>query len=403
MKRYCKNINLYDDDFLTWCVTDCLKRKWKRRDVISYFSHLCSRPHKDILREIREGGKDALIAAAVARVKRQLIARKLQFIPIWHKEKVDASNHKVRRIGIQHISQQLFDYVAVYGMHDLCRRIGEYQCACIPGRGPLYGVRRVKKWLREKDVKYVVQLDVKKCFPSVPQDRLLAYIDRYIANDDLKWLIHELVGTFDSGLSIGSYLSQYLCNLYLSQLYHEVSERMYYERRGKRIRCVKHVLFYADDILLLGTNLKAMYSAVKRIIAMAKDDLGLTIKPNWSVRRLSGGDFIDTMGFRVYSDHITLRRRVFLRVRRAYKKPLKRSAKLTVYRSQKCISYLGSITNADLYRFAKRYKVYRTARKAKGVVSNAGRIRCRAAPGAGGAKRKDNPCFHRASRRVENA
>ena len=40
----------------------------------------------------------------------------------------------------------------------------------------------------------------------------------------LKKHINKLISTFESGLSIGSYLSQFLCNLYMSQLYHEISE-----------------------------------------------------------------------------------------------------------------------------------------------------------------------------------
>ena len=36
----------------------------------------------------------------------------------------------------------------------------------------------------------------------------------------LLWLIQKLIETFDEGgLSIGSYLSQFLCNLYLSQFF----------------------------------------------------------------------------------------------------------------------------------------------------------------------------------------
>lgn len=223
-------------------------------------------------------------------------------------------------------------------------------------------------------------MDVQKCFPSIPQDKLLAFIDRYVANADVRWLVHSLVGTFDMGLSIGSYLSQYLCNLYMSQLYHEISERMYYTRRGKPIRLVKHVLFYMDDILLIGCNAKAMHKAVDMIIAYAKGKMGLTIKPTWNVRKISDTDFVDTMGFRVYGDHVTVRRRVFLRVRRAYKKPTKkRYRKMTVKQAQKCVSYFGCIKGANLLRFAKKFHIFTTIKQAKGVAAHESKLRCRAA------------------------
>lgn len=380
MKRYCKDVDILDFEFLQFCAAECLRKKWKRRDVLEYFSGLTGRSKEEILYAINNGEKPGLVIVAAHHMQKQLKARELNFVPIWYKEKIDSSNHKLRRIGIQHVSQQLYDYVAVWAMKDMLKRIGEYQCASIPGRGPNYGIKHVRKWLKEKDVKYVAQLDVKKCFPSIPQDKLLAYVDKYVANDDVKWLVHRLVSTFDTGLSIGSYLSQYLCNLYMSQLYHEISERMFYTRRDKQIPYVKHVLFYMDDILLLGSNAKKMHMAVDRAIEYAHENMGLTIKPTWNVRKVSEMDFIDTMGFRVYRDHVTIRRRVFLRVRRAYKKPTKkRYRRINLKQAQKCTSYFGTIKNTNSQKLAKKYHIYKTVKLSKEVISHESKLRCRAA------------------------
>ena len=102
------------------------------------------------------------------------------------------------------------------------------------------------------------------------------------------WLIEKLIYSFEQGLSIGSYLSQHLCNLYLSQLYHEISENMFRIRKHKhgghqRINLVKHVLFYMDDIIILGTNAKDIHKAMQLIIKYAKNKLGLMIKDDWFV------------------------------------------------------------------------------------------------------------------------
>ena len=37
-------------------------------------------------------------------MQKQLAKKELHFVPIWYKEKIDASNQKLRRIGIQHVS-----------------------------------------------------------------------------------------------------------------------------------------------------------------------------------------------------------------------------------------------------------------------------------------------------------
>lgn len=372
MKRYCKNVDIHNLEFLKLCAKDCLKKKWNRRDVNSFFQSLTEKSKEEIKTAIKED-KEYLIAIAAAYMKKSLDTYELDFVPIWYKEKIDASNNKLRRIGIQHISQQFFDYVAVYGMHDLFKRIGEYQCASIPGRGPVWGMRRIRKWLREKDVKYFAQLDIKKCFPSIPQEKLLLFLDSLIANKDIKWLVNELVHTYEEGLSIGSYLSQYLCNLYISILYHNIAEDMYYIRRGKRINLVKHQLIYMDDINLFGTSSKSLHKAVDMLIRIASD-MGLTVKPKWTVQKLTG--FIDTMGFRIYRDHVTIRRRIFIRTRRTYKRAQKR---LTSTYAHKCISYAGQLKNTNSFNFMKKYKVYKTLRKAKEMIKNESKLRLRTA------------------------
>ena len=374
MKRYCKDIDIYDIDFLRRCARDCLKKKWKRNDVTHYFVLLTGYTVEHIKTMIQTGHRDELIDTAAHSMQKQLLERKLEFPPIWYKEKIDSSSQKLRVIGIQNVAQQLFDYVAVYSMHDLMGRIGEYQCASIPGRGPLYGMTRIKKWLKERGTKYVAQLDVQKCFPSIPQERVLAMIDKYVANDDVRWLVCELVHTFQDGLSIGSYLSQYLCNLYLSQLYHYISEQLYYTRRGKRINLVNHVLFYMDDLYLQSRNSKSLHKAVKLTVKYAKDNLGLTLKPDWTVRKIGDGDFVDIMGFRIYPDHATIRKRVFLRIRRAYKRPLGHP-KPTLRQAQKCVSYAGAIKHTSSFKLEKKYKIYRTIKLSKGVIANESKFR----------------------------
>lgn len=43
MKRYCKDVDILDFEFLQFCAAECLRKKWKRRDVLEYFSGLTGR------------------------------------------------------------------------------------------------------------------------------------------------------------------------------------------------------------------------------------------------------------------------------------------------------------------------------------------------------------------------
>ena len=48
MKRYCKNANILDFEFLEFCAGECLRKKWKRRDVLGFFSDITGRSKDDV-------------------------------------------------------------------------------------------------------------------------------------------------------------------------------------------------------------------------------------------------------------------------------------------------------------------------------------------------------------------
>lgn len=177
------------------------------------------------------------------------------------------------------------------------------------------------------------------------------------------------------------------CNLFLSQICHEIAENMYRIRKKRngtieRANLVKHQLFFMDDILILGTNAKDIHKAMKLIIQKA-DEMGLKIKDSWTVyttvtKRKDDGHFIDIMGVRIYRQHITIRRRVFLRVRRSYKKAqslVKQRKKIPVWLARKCMSYKGILDHTDSYNIKRRYNANKTIQICKGVISHESKIR----------------------------
>lgn len=320
-------------------------------------------------------------------VRSELINKDLHFPPIWYKTKIDPSSFKERRIGIQNIKQQIYDYVAVEGLKPILCRIGANQCASIKGKGCSYGVRKIRRWLRNKSLKYFAKTDIKKCYESIDREKLMDFLRKKIKNDSLLWLIETLINTFDKGLSIGSYLSQFLCNLYLSQLYHEISHMHRFRKKRKSsekkyISLVKHQLFYMDDILLMATNSKDIHKAVKNLIKYAKDKLGLKIKINWFVSKIDCKDkihdtqFVDMMGFRIYRWHTTIRRRTFKRIRRTYLKLRKIIAthkSIPILWARRGISYWGQLINSDSYKIIKKYRIKEIIKICKKVVSDYGK------------------------------
>lgn len=364
MKRKCKNIDITDLGFIEEAIYDCLKNK--------------SHSRKDIIRFNREYPALSVMALEM---QEEIRNHKLNIKPIWYKDKYDQASGKTRHIGIQDIKQQFYDYVVVnalvYG--GLNKTIGAHQYASIKGRGQLKGAQKIYGWLKDRDSRYYIKMDVKSYYKSIPHDVLLNYLHKIICNENLLWLIEELLKTFDEGLAVGSYMSQFLANLYMSIIYHKIEE-MHKMRhsRGKdiRMRLVYHQLIYMDDILIVGRNARDLINAA-RMIESECAKLGLTIKDGWAIQKLGNGAFIDMMGFRIYRDHITVRRKNFKRIRRAYIRYSRKPNSLKLAR--RVVSFYGNLKNTNSIRFCHKYDVYKLTRRARRTISNASKIRCRAA------------------------
>ena len=210
-------------------------------------------------------------------------------------------------------------------MEELTRRIGVTQVSSIKGRGAHYGKKFIEKWLRNnKSLKYAVKLDIKDFYGSLDITLLLLWISRRIKNTKLLWLISSLLGVIPKGLPIGSFLSQTIANIYLSDIWHYAKERLIYRRNlsrsgnyHKTMHAVKHCLFYMDDMLFLGTNKRRLKSACKAIVAFIENTLHLKVKSDWQIHKISVNHPIDIMGFRFSHNLTTLRKRVFRLARRS--------------------------------------------------------------------------------------
>ena len=366
MKRLCKDIDITDRGLISKAVYACLDKKYKRNDVTRYMSQVSGLKENQIRCIHYRHGKRALYwitEAIIDILRKEIMTGSISFPSIWYRDKVDGSSGKIRRIGIQNIKQQLYDYIAVEGMKPLLKRIGEYQYASIPKRGTTKGKQVISRWIKNCNMRYFAKLDVKKCFESIDHDLLMTFLKKYIKNEKLVWLIRTLINSFEKGLSIGSYLSQYLCNLYMSVLYHYIMERLYKTRRGKRINLIRHCLIYMDDILLIGSRKRDMETAVKKIIQKA-DEMGLTIKDNWQVRSIDEAP-IDMMGFKIYRTHTEIRGRIFLRVRRSFHRDRK---ELTLRIAKKCLSYYRYLKHTNSRKIERKWKVKPILKKCKGVI-----------------------------------
>lgn len=233
--------------------------------------------------------------------------------------------------------------------------------------------------------RYAAQGDVRKCYPSIPIDRLEELLFKYIKNPSLIYLVSTLLDTFERGLSIGSYLSQWLCNFYLSFAWHYAKEQLYKLRKKKdgtytRIPLISHVLFYMDDFVLIGTRKADVRKAMKLMIAYMHDKLGLTVKPNWKLfaidyirKGIHHGQPIDMMGYVVYRHYTKIRSKTFLRARRVFTKAkweIRVLGNVTLQTAKRVSSYYGWFKNSNSARYQQAQHIKNILNHTREVIRN---------------------------------
>ena len=145
--------------------------------------------------------------------------------------------------------------------------------ACRRGKGTHAAVDRFQHYLRRHCC--VLKCDVRKFFPSIDHEILLARIGRKIADPDVMWLVRLIVnnsnpqeptdyyfpgddlfapGERRKGLPIGNLTSQFFANVYLDGFDHFVREKL---RPSGYVRYCDDFALFADDKALLRECLEA--------------------------------------------------------------------------------------------------------------------------------------------------
>lgn len=250
------------------------------------------------------------------------------------------------------------------------RGMYKYCCASVKGRGVHYGQRYVKKILKDvKGSKYCLQLDIRHFYPSIDKNKLKEKFIRIIKDPKLLNLIFKIIDSAEDGLPIGNYTSQWFANFYLQDLDHFIKEKLH----------VKYYIRYMDDIVLFSSN-KRKLRYIKEEIEKFLTNEGLELKDNWKLF-LTDSRPLDFLGFRFYRDHITLRRRNALRIKRRVKKIKRRFELYGHIRLQDAsamVSYFGWIKNSNSYHYyIKNIQKYITLKQCKEVIRNESNFRCK--------------------------
>jgi len=164
-----------------------------------------------------------------------------------------------------------------------------------PGRGCKDALRRVDQLLRAGYL-YVVDADIKAYFDSIPQDRLMTELRRWVADGRILSLVEQYLEQEiwdglakwrpEAGTPQGAVLSPLLANLYLHPVDAALTETGYIMVR------------YADDLVILSRSLVGAEAALA-LLQNLLTERGLTLHPQKT--RIANlevpGDGFDFLGY----------------------------------------------------------------------------------------------------------
>ena len=204
---------------------------------------------------------------------------------------------------------------------------------CVPGRGSLSAMKRLRYWLiqthRAGGQWYYLKLDISKYFYRVSHKILKEVLAKKIKDERLLQVLYSIIDCehtpfglplgsnpgdvplserlYDVGMPIGNLMSQVFANLYLDVL----------DQFCKRVLKIHYYIRYMDDVIVLG-NAKAQLRDWKdQIERFLLENLELNLNKKTCIRPVMQG--IEFVGYRVWHDRSVLRKATSLRIKRALK------------------------------------------------------------------------------------
>jgi len=169
-----------------------------------------------------------------------------------------------------------------------------------------------KALINKENTKYCLKLDIKKYYDNVNHNILKEFLLKKFKDNKLINILFLIINS-SKGIPIGSYLSQYFGNFYLSYFGHWLKEVMK----------VKYVFIYMDDIVILHSDKQYLYNLKHKIISYLDTNLKLQLS-NYQVFPVTKS--IDFVGYKSYPTHILLRKSIKQRFKKVLLKyPNKKS------------------------------------------------------------------------------
>lgn len=242
---------------------------------------------------------------------------------------------------------------------------------CIPGRGSLSAMQRLRYWIEQASRKdeqwFYLKLDISKYFYRVSHRILKKILAEKIKDARLLEVLYSVIDCkhtpfglplgaspgdvpledrlYDVGMPIGNLLSQVFANVYLDVL----------DQFCKRVLKIHFYIRYMDDVIVLCNDKIQLREWKDQIEVFLMNELELHLNSKTCIRPISQG--IEFVGYRIWPDRVIVRKSTSLRIKRALRGLAVKYSKYEVTMqdvTSALRSYLGMLERCDSEALVKK-------------------------------------------------
>ncbi len=260
------------------------------------------------------------------------------------------------------------------------RSMDKYCIARVPGRGNSYGVKALKKWMKNDPIgtRYCIECDIRHCFVEVNPLRVIEALKRLFKDYETLWLCDAMM---EYGVLIGAFFSSWFLHLLLQPLDLMIHQKQY---------GVSHYLRQMDNFTIFGSNKRKLQKLLKDI-KIWLEDIGLRLKETWQIFRVGFTPSVkkahdnlskkkqrhrrpripSALGYRFGHGYTILRKHNLFRLKQSlhlYYYRRDRSRVISFKRASGLISRLGQLCKCNCQDILKEYYKPKTMFELKKVV-----------------------------------
>jgi len=195
---------------------------------------------------------------------------------------------------------------------------------------------------------WAIKCDIRKFFANIDHKILIRILREYIPDENIIWLLGDVITSFTPGLPLGNLTSQLLVNIYMNKFDQFVKHKLK----------VKYYIRYADDFVIFSENKEWLKKLIELIKEFLPQELKLEPHPNKIfIKTIASG--VDFLGLVNFSNYRVLRTKTKARMLKKISgryDELQNEIISEESFKQSLQSYLGALKHCSGYKIRKRLR-----------------------------------------------